>query len=112
MTLEEVPESFKGDKGFATYFDACERACFSREDDAKYTQDMMNEWDIQNAKDLAVREGRAEGRAEGKAEGRAEVEKKDVKKGWRQGARKALRLQRRRCYNPELTLMLSPVVLD
>ena len=85
MTLEEVPESFKGDKGFATYFDACERACFSREDDAKYTQDMMNEWDIQNAKDLAVREGRAEGRAEGKAEGRAEGRKEGRKEGREEG---------------------------
>ena len=45
----------------------------------------MNEWDIQNAKDLAVREGRAEGRAEGKAEGRAEGRKEGRKEGREEG---------------------------
>ena len=33
---------------------------------------MMNEWDIENAKELAVREGREEGREEGRQEGREE----------------------------------------
>ena len=67
LSFNEIPDSFKSDKAFDSYFCACERAGFSKEEDAKYTRTMMNEWDIQNAKDLAVREGREEGRAEEKS---------------------------------------------
>ncbi|MCQ2174764.1 MAG: Rpn family recombination-promoting nuclease/putative transposase [Bacteroidales bacterium] len=69
LTLEEIPDGFGKDKEFKAYFEACERAGFTKEEDEKYTQIMMNEWDIQNAKDLAVREGREEGRKEGLREG-------------------------------------------
>ncbi|MCQ2174766.1 MAG: Rpn family recombination-promoting nuclease/putative transposase [Bacteroidales bacterium] len=69
LTLEEIPDGFDKEKEFKAYFEACERAGFSKEEDEKYTQIMMNEWDIQNAKDLAVREGREEGRKEGLREG-------------------------------------------
>ena len=89
LTLEEIPEGFKAEKCFAAYFEACERAGFSKAEDDKYTQDMMNEWDIKNAKDLAVREGREEGRqqgleegrVEGKTEGKAEVARNMLKSG-------------------------------
>lgn len=87
LRLEEVPEDLRSEKCFAAYFEACERAGFTKAEDEKYTQDMMNEWDIENAKNLAVREGREEGRqqgleegrAEGKAEGRAEEATKIAK---------------------------------
>lgn len=46
---------------------------------------MMNEWDIQNAKDLAVREGRAEGRAEGRKEGRKEGREEGLAAGRKEG---------------------------
>ena len=77
------------EKCFAAYFEACERAGFTKAEDEKYTQDMMNEWDIENAKNLAVREGREEGRqqgleegkAEGRAEGKTEMAKALLRKG-------------------------------
>ena len=88
LRLEEVPEDLRSEKCFAAYFEACERAGFTKAEDEKYTQDMMNEWDIENAKNLAVREGREEGRqlgleegrAEGKAEGRAEGKAEEATK--------------------------------
>ena len=65
LTLEEIPDGFDKEKEFKAYFEACERAGFSKEEDEKYTQIMMNEWDIANAKKLAVKEAREEGRQEG-----------------------------------------------
>ena len=75
LTLEEIPDGFDKEKEFKAYFEACERAGFSKEEDEKYTQIMMNEWDIANAKKLAVREAREEGLAEGETKGRAETAK-------------------------------------
>ena len=72
LTLEEIPDGFGKDKEFKAYFEACERAGFTKEEDEKYTQIMMNEWDIANAKKLAVREAREEGRQEGIAAAKAE----------------------------------------
>ena len=65
LELEGIPAGFEKDKCLETYFKACERAGFTKAEDEKYTKDMMNEWDIENAKELAVREGREEGLAEG-----------------------------------------------
>lgn len=81
LTLEEIPDGFGKDKEFKAYFEACERAGFSKEEDEKYTQIMMNEWDIQNAKDLAVREGREEGRKEGRKEGLQEGLQEGLREG-------------------------------
>ena len=72
LELEGIPAGFEKDKCLETYFKACERAGFTKAEDEKYTKDMMNEWDIENAKELAVREGREEGREEGRKEGRQE----------------------------------------
>lgn len=79
LRLEEVPEDLRSEKCFAAYFEACERAGFTKAEDEKYTQDMMNEWDIENAKNLAVREGREEGRQQGLEEGKAEEATKIAK---------------------------------
>ena len=81
LTLEEIPDGFDKEKEFKAYFEACERAGFSKEEDEKYTQIMMNEWDIANAKKLAVREAREEGLAEGEAKGRTETAKNLLKAG-------------------------------
>ena len=101
--LQDIPATLKEDKAFQAYFEGSRIAKFSKEQMDQYTKDMMNDWDIANAKEFARRigyedgfaegkaageaagkaegkaegraEGRAEGKAEGKAEGRAEVAK-------------------------------------
>ena len=71
-TLTEAPTGLTEEVQFETFFDACKRAGFSKQEEQQYITDMMNERDIKNAKDLAVREGREEGRKMGLEEGRAE----------------------------------------
>ena len=71
-SFDEIPELFRTDGSFDTFFEASERAGFTKEEEQKYTSDMMNQWDIANAKNLARKEGLAEGREEGREEGRAE----------------------------------------
>ena len=71
-----IPVSYKADETFRTYFEACARAGFSKDEETRYTNAMMNEWDIANSKreacERAEAKGRAEGLAEGEAKGRTE----------------------------------------
>ena len=80
-TFVTVPEVFGDDATFRTYFEAAERAGFTKEEKDQYTKDMMNDWDIENAKNYACEKAEAKGRAEGKAEGKAEVAKAMQKEG-------------------------------
>lgn len=79
--LKEFPQMIAEDAEFASFIEAAERAGFSKEDEQKYTSDMMNDWDIANAKRLAVKEGREEGRKEGLKEGREEGRKEGREEG-------------------------------
>ena len=60
-SFDEIPDLFRSDGSFDTFFEASERAGFTKEEEQKYVSDMMNQWDIENAKNLARREGREEG---------------------------------------------------
>ena len=66
-----IPVSYKADETFRTYFEACARAGFSKDEETRYTNAMMNEWDIANSKREACERAEAKGRAEGLAEGEA-----------------------------------------
>ena len=70
--LREIPAGYGDSDVFGTYFEACKRAGFNREEEQSYIKDMMNEWDIANAKREACERARAEGVAEGEAKGKAE----------------------------------------
>ena len=83
--LEEIPSECDGDAVFSAYFEACERAGFSKDDETTYVKDMMTDLDILNARRLAVKEGREEGRAEGRAEGREEGREEGHQEGFQQG---------------------------
>ena len=92
--LEEFPQMIAEDAEFASFIEAVERAGFSKEDEQKYTTDMMNDWDIANAKRLAVKEGREEGRKAGREEGREEGRKEGREEGRKEG-RKEGRMEAR-----------------
>ena len=81
VTMTEVPSELKKEAEFETFFDACRRAGFTKQEEQLYITDMMTERDIKNAKDLAVREGREEGRAEGRAEEAVKIAKAFLDKG-------------------------------
>lgn len=70
--MEDIPDSLKDDRMFRTFFEGSRMANFTKEQVTQYTKDMMNDWDIANAKREACEEARAEGRAKGLAEGKAE----------------------------------------
>lgn len=70
--MTAVPEEFEGEKAFDSYFEASVRAGFTKEENLKYTMDMMLKRDIENSKREAVAEALAKGEAKGRAEGRAE----------------------------------------
>ena len=78
--LRDIPTALKEDKAFQAYFEGSRIASFSKEQMDQYTKDMMNDWDIANAKEFARRvgyeDGFAEGKAAGEAAGKAEVAKK------------------------------------
>lgn len=80
-TMTEAPSGLVKDAGFETFFDACWRAGFTKQEEHLYITDMMTERDIKNAKDLAVREGREEGRQLGLEEGREEGRKEGRAEG-------------------------------
>ena len=71
-SLKEIPGTFKGDAKFSSYFEACDRAGFTRDEELQYVKDMMTRNDIENSKREACARAKAEGRSEGKAEGKAE----------------------------------------
>ena len=87
--LKEIPAGYGDNDVFGTYFEACKRAGFNKEEEQSYITDMMNEWDIANAKreacERARAEGEAKGREEGKAEGLAEGEAKGRIEGMTEG---------------------------
>ena len=78
--LDSIPDGYQSDRTFTTYFEACERAGYSKEEEQRYITDMMNDWDIANAKREACEEARAEGRAKGLAEGEAKKQREIAKK--------------------------------
>ena len=78
--LDSIPDGYQSDRTFTTYFEACERAGYSKEEEQRYITDMMNDWDIANAKREACEEARAEGRAKGLAEGEAKSQREIAKK--------------------------------
>ena len=59
-----IPVSYKSDDTFKTYFEACARAGFSKDEEHRYTDAMMNEWDIENSKREACERAKAEGKIE------------------------------------------------
>ncbi len=63
-SLKEIPEAFRGDRKFSHFFDACERACFSKDEEIEYVKDMMTQRDIENSKREACERAKAEGAAE------------------------------------------------
>lgn len=69
--LRDIPTALKEDKAFQAYFEGSRIASFSKEQMDQYTKDMMNDWDIANAKEFARRVGYEDGFAEGKAAGEA-----------------------------------------
>ncbi len=69
--LHDIPAPLKEDKAFQAYFEGSRMAGFSKEQMDQYTKDMMNDWDIANAKEFARRVGYEDGFAEGKAAGEA-----------------------------------------
>ena len=69
--LHDIPDPLKEDKAFQAYFEGSRMAGFSKEQMDQYTKDMMNDWDIANAKEFARRVGYEDGFAEGKAAGEA-----------------------------------------
>lgn len=71
-SFKEVPKTFKSDKTFDTFFQGAVRAGYSKEEEEQYVKAMMNQWDIENAKNFACAKAEAKGRAEGEAKGKAE----------------------------------------
>ena len=71
-TFREVPEEYVSDKTFGAYFEASNRASFTKAEEDQYTRDMMTQRDIENSKREACERAMAEGMAKGKAEGAAE----------------------------------------
>lgn len=67
-SFKEVPKTFKSDKTFDTFFQGAVRAGYSKEEEEQYIKAMMNQWDIENAKNFACAKAEAKGKAEGKAE--------------------------------------------
>lgn len=71
-SFNEVPKTFKSDKTFDTFFEGAVRAGYSKEEEEQYVSAMMNQWDIENAKNFACARAEAKGKAEGMEKGRAE----------------------------------------
>ena len=86
-SFKEVPKTFKSDKTFDTFFQGAVRAGYSKEEEEQYVKAMMNQWDIENAKNFACAKAEAKGREEGLAEGRAEGEAKGKAEGKAEMAR-------------------------
>ena len=63
--LEDIPEEFRGDESFGSFFDASERALFTGEEERKYVEDMMTQRDIDNSRRQAEARALAKGREEG-----------------------------------------------
>ena len=80
-SFKEVPKTFKSDKTFDTFFEGAVRAGYSKEEEEQYVSAMMNQWDIENAKNFACARAKAEGMAEGEAKGKAEMAKAMKKDG-------------------------------
>ena len=84
-SFKEVPKTFKSDKTFDTFFQGAVRAGYSKEEEEQYVKAMMNQWDIENAKNFACAKAEAKGRAEGLAVGRAEGMTEGEAKGKAEG---------------------------
>lgn len=54
--LNEAPQTFQEDPYLKVILEASDRASFTKEQELQYVKDMMNQWDIINAKKLAVEE--------------------------------------------------------
>ena len=79
-SLKEIPGTFKGDSKFSSYFEACDRAGFTRDEELQYVKDMMTRNDIENSKREACARAKAEGRSEGLAEGAGQKQREVAKK--------------------------------
>ena len=79
-TFREVPEEYGSDKTFGTYFEASNRASFTKAEEDQYTRDMMTQRDIENSKREACERAMADGIKKGKAEGAAEKSREMAKK--------------------------------
>ena len=75
-SLKEIPGTFKGDAKFSSYFEACDRAGFTRDEELQYVKDMMTRNDIENSKREACARAKAEGKTEGAKQKQREVARK------------------------------------
>lgn len=64
--IDEFPQEFTEDQAFETFLMGTDRANYSMEDEWRYVQEKMREWDINNALDEAAEEGEAKGIEKGK----------------------------------------------
>lgn len=64
--IDEFPQEFTEDHAFETFLMGTDRANYSMEDEWRYVQEKMREWDINNALDEAAEEGEAKGIEKGK----------------------------------------------
>ena len=87
-SFKEIPKTYKSDKTFDTFFQGAIRAGYSKEEEEQYVKAMMNQWDIENAKNFACAKAEAKGKAEGLAAGRAEGEAKGKAEGKAEMARR------------------------
>ena len=90
-SLKEIPGTFKGDAKFSSYFEACDRAGFTRDEELQYVKDMMTRNDIENSKREACARAKAEGKAEGRSEGKAEGLAEGLAEGAEQKQREVAR---------------------
>ncbi|MGM9736672.1 MAG: Rpn family recombination-promoting nuclease/putative transposase [Candidatus Cryptobacteroides sp.] len=79
--MEEADESWRSDKFWEAFFEACEIAAFSEDKRIQYEQEMYDERRLQGELDasmeIGLKKGLERGREEGRAEGFAKGEEKE-----------------------------------